>query len=314
MYELFKNFWKHFFLPLKIVIVFAAFYLIYEKLDFYLLGDNQFRYPAISNLSLLLFVFLMLFLTLINWLLEIYKWKLLVNKVSAISFFDSAIQSLSSHTVSLVTPFKSGEFGMKTMFYERSLFKKIIDLNFIGNLGQLIMTVIFGILGFYFYQFSMVEVLNISLVDTKSESYIFIGFLILILIFSILMMKKLINFNIISLKKHFQILLISMLRYLLFSHQYLLLLYIYDPSLNYILTISSIFSTYLLASIIPTMALFDWAIKGSISIILLTVLGFQVEIVLLVSIIMWFFNFAIPAILGSYFVLTFSGNKILAHE
>lgn len=314
MYELFKNFWKHFFLPLKIVIVFAAFYLIYEKLDFYLMGENQFRYPAISNLSLLLFVFLILFFTAINWLLEIYKWKLLVNKVSAISFFDSAIQSLSSHTVSLVTPFKSGEFGMKTMFYERSLFKKIIDLNFIGNLGQLIMTIIFGILGFYFYQFSMFEVLNISLVDTKSESYIFIGFLILILIFSILMMKKLINFNIISLKKHFQILLISMLRYLLFSHQYLLLLYIYDPSLNYILTISAIFSTYLLASIIPTMALFDWAIKGSISIMLLAVLGFQVEIVLLVSIIMWFFNFAIPAILGSYFVLTFSGNKILAHE
>ncbi|MDP3353485.1 MAG: hypothetical protein Q8S44_07075 [Flavobacteriaceae bacterium] len=314
MYELFKKYWKRFFLPLKIVIVFAAFYLIYGKFDLYLFRENQFKFPAISNFRLASFIFLMLIFTTVNWLLEINKWKLLVSQVVKISFYDAVIQSLSSHTVSLVTPFKSGEFGMKTMFYKRDLFKKIIDLNFIGNFSQLIITVIFGIVGFYLYQFSIGEILNITIVDAKSVSFIFFGSLILVIMLSIFIMNKLINFKIIPIKKHFHILLISMLRYLIFSHQYVFLLFIFYPNLNYEVTISSIFSMYLLASIIPTMALFDWTIKGSIAVILLSVIGFQAEIILLVSIIMWFFNFALPAILGSYFVMSFSSNKILANE
>jgi hypothetical protein len=105
-----------------------------------------------------------------------------------------------------------------------------------------------------------------------------------------------------------------MLRYLIFSHQYLLLLFIFYPNLHYQQTITAIFSMYLSASIIPTLALFDWAVKGSIAIMLFGFLGFQPEIIMLISMIIWFFNFALPAILGSYFVLTLNSKKILINE
>lgn len=257
---------------------------------------------------------MMLIFSVSNWLLEIYKWKLLASSVKKISFFESYVQSLSAHTLSLFTPFKTGEFGVKTMFYERSLLKKILELNFIGNLSQLLITVLFGIIGFYYYQYSIVEQLKIPFFDFENSRFVSFTMVILISILLFKIMNQLINFSIISFKNYFKIIGISNLRYLIFSHQYLLLLLFFYPNLNYLPTISAIFSMYLLASIVPTLALFDWTIKGSIALLLFSVLGFQVEIILMISVAMWVFNFAIPAILGSYLVLTLTSNKILINE
>ncbi|MCM2301992.1 MAG: hypothetical protein NDI80_05165 [Flavobacteriaceae bacterium] len=314
MYELFKKYWKRFFLPLKIGIVFAAFYVIYAKINIFKLAENQFTFPVISIYWFVFFVFMMLLMSSLNWLLEIYKWKLLVSTFKPISFFDSLIQSLSAHTVALFTPFKSGDFGMKTMYYERSLFKKIIGLNFLGNLSQLLVTFIFGILGLYFYQYSIVEIFDFSSLFTN-KWIVFYGLLgiLMILLFSIVT-KKYNFFKIVSLNTHLQNFGIAFLRYFIFSHQFLLLLYIFKPELDYLQTISAIFSLYLLASIIPTLALFDWVIKGSMAVLLLSVLGFHGEAILLASLWMWIFNFALPAVLGSYFVLTFPSAQIIANE
>lgn len=295
-------------------VVLVACYLIYEKLELYTASERLLKFPAISNWRLLLFVFLMLMLTAINWLLEIYKWKLLVSRLVKISIYESLKQSLSAHTVALMTPFKSGEFGVKTMFYDRSLFKKIIELNFIGNSSQFVITVLFGVLGLCFYQYAIKVPLQISM-DKEFNSILLYGIIaFFLLILSILLMKKFINFSLISFKHYLQILWVSMMRYLIFSHQYLLLLYIFYPNLNYQQTISAIFSMYLSASIVPTLALFDWAVKGTFGILFLSILGFQVNTIVFVSLLMWLFNFAFPAILGSYFVLTLNNEKILVNE
>jgi hypothetical protein len=105
-----------------------------------------------------------------------------------------------------------------------------------------------------------------------------------------------------------------MLRYLIFSHQYLLLLFIFYPNLHYQQTITAIFSMYLLATLIPTFAMLDWAIKGFIALFLFAVLGFRAAEILSISLLMWFFNFAIPAVMGSYFMLKLNRYKSLKHE
>ena len=314
MYELFKKNLTLLFLSLKLVIVFVVCYFIYQKLDLYLFENNVPLATNISKLSLIFFISLLLLLSTLNWILEIFKWKLLVSGLQSITFFESLIQSLVAHTVSLITPLKSGEFVVKTMFYKRNFVKKIIDLNFIGNINQLMITLLFGIIGFYFYQHIIIEPLNWSaLIDHK---YIVLLIIFLVLIFLMIFIIKMnwIKFHTISFKIYFQISGISLLRYFIFSHQYLLLIFIFYPNLSYLQTIAAIFCMYLLASIIPTLALFDWAIKGTIGVFLFSVLGVKVEIILLVSLIMWIFNFALPAILGSYFLITFTGNKLLVND
>lgn len=314
MYELFKKYWKRFLLPLKLLIVFVAFYMIYQKFEMFRLSDDLIEFPTISKFRIVFLFFLMLLMSTLNWVLEISKWKILVASIQSISFFDSLVQSLSAHTVALFTPLKSGDFGVKTMYYKQSLFKKIIVLNFLGNLSQLLMTVFFGILGFYFYQHSIIKIVKFHFIDGFDVVVfcLFIAISFVILFLSV--KKKLVVFKLISIKTHLQNLVLALLRYLIFSHQFILLLYIFKPNLNYLQTISAIFSIYLLAAIIPTLAIFDWVIKGSVGVLILSVLGFQVETILLVSMLIWIFNFALPALLGSYFVLTFPSAKILVND
>ena len=62
---------------------------------------------------------------------------------------------------------------------------------------------------------------------------------------------------------------------------------------------------YILASIIPSLAVFDWVIKGSIAIWLFGLIGLNELTVATVTSFMWIFNFAIPSLIGSVFVLNF---------
>ena len=59
-----------------------------------------------------------------------------------------------------------------------------------------------------------------------------------------------------------------------------------------------IFTMYLLASIIPALALFDWAIKGSIAVVLFAFVGANELVILSISFLMWILNFGIPGLLG----------------
>ena len=64
-------------------------------------------------------------------------------------------------------------------------------------------------------------------------------------------------------------------------------------------------SMYLLASVIPSISVFDVVIKGSIAVYLFGFVNFNAFSVLTIITLMWLLNFVIPSILGSYYVLNF---------
>jgi len=66
---------------------------------------------------------------------------------------------------------------------------------------------------------------------------------------------------------------------------------------------------YFIASTIPSIAIFDWAIKGSIAVWLFSFAGVNEITIIAITAIMWMLNFAIPAIIGSIFVLNFQIKK-----
>ena len=67
---------------------------------------------------------------------------------------------------------------------------------------------------------------------------------------------------------------------------------------------------YLLASIIPSIFIFDVVIKGSIAVYLFTFLGVNEFTILSITTLMWIFNFVLPSIFGSYYVLNFNLPEI----
>lgn len=294
-------------------LILTAFYLIYKKIW---IDNSSINFNLIDDFSLLQLTFivlLMLILSTLNWMLEFYKWKILVTSIQRISFSESMQQCLTAHIAALMTPFKMGEFGVKAMFFAPTNIPKILYLNFLGNASQLLMTLIFGFVGFYFYQHSVSTIFGTSF----NPNYLLMLIFLIVAILMFRFLSKQLKFNFwknIPVSVHLKNIGFSMLRYLIFSHQWLFLLYLIKPDVVYFNTIFAVFSMYLLATLIPTFAMLDWAIKGSIALFLFAALGFEAPEIMLISLLMWVFNFVFPALVGSFFMLKFNRNKNLIHE
>jgi hypothetical protein len=289
-----------------LIIVFGAFYFIYQKLvSNQLLSLSQLKEQFILVFSNNIWTILVLLLfTDANWLLEMFKWNTLASITKKISFFEAYEQCLASLTASIITPNRIGEYGAKALFFEYGKRKKIMLLNLIGNLSQFTVTVLFGIIGFVFF----IKNFNVNTPKYNIEKLmIFIVAIVIVIIFS----KKLRLFKISNFLKqipkgiYIKIVGLSLLRYLVFSHQFYFLLRMFGIETDYFTLMNLIFCMYLLASIVPSLTLFDWVIKGSFAVWLFGFIEINELTVLSIATIMWILNFGIPSLLGSIFVLNF---------
>ena len=264
------------------------------------------------------FILLLLLFTLINWLLEVFKWKSLVSFFSNISFFQAAKQSLSSLTSSILTPNRIGEYGAKAIYYTKECRPKILMLNFLGNAHQMLVTILFGIVGllilgghFSLQKFPVFPILAL----------VAIGLIILFVSLAIFQKKwisgfgKIINnFLQIPFSIHKTTFFFASARYLIFSHQFYLFLLFFGVDLQYSIAMPIIVSMYLISSVIPGFVLFDWLVKGSVAVTLFRLVGVGDIIILSITASMWILNFAFPAIIGSFYVLTFNSSTLVYSE
>ena len=292
-----------------LIVAFAVYYLVHKLMfnDQILFHQfkNQLSVLFASNIWLLV---LLLIFTDANWIIEIIKWQKLVLLVKKISFFEAYEQCFGSLTVSIITPNRVGEYGAKSLYFKKEVRKKIILLNFIGNMGQLSTTVLFGIVGILFLIFSFnIQFPEINIVKVA------IGLILLLVCW--MLCKKWMGNKIreiltkIPQKIYLQSLGFSFLRYLIFLHQFVFLLYLFNVNINYFTAVQLLFCMYFFASIIPSLSLFDWVIKGSVAVWLFGLVQVNEVTILTITMVMWILNFAIPALLGSVFVLNFNFHK-----
>lgn len=312
----FKQYKQLWYLVIKLSIVLGAGFFIYKQIT----ANNQLQSKAVlDSITQALFhdwwlLPVLLGMTLFNWLFEIYKWKELVNSVLPISFFQALTQSLSSHTLALITPFKAGEYGGKALYYEKSLRKKVIFLNFAGNLAQLIVTLSIGIIGVVF-------IFNHFEIEIHPYKIRRLGYVIVFLLLAFFVAKNIFHsrekkpvfkfFKNIPKTSKFKIFLLAGLRYLLFSHQFYFLLVFFSIEVPYLTAMMLIFSIYFIATMLPVFSLFDFVIKGSIGIYLFSFLQVDEITIMIISTLLWLLNYVLPALMGSYFVLVFKPNSYL---
>jgi hypothetical protein len=296
---------KQFLLVLvKLLIVGFAFYYLYVELNKKDLNDWQLVSTKFTFFSLVG----ILFLSVLNWFFEILKWQNLVNTFYKISFKEAAVQSLGSLTASVFTPNRVGEYGAKMLYFPKSETKKIILLNFIGNSSQMAATSFFGVLGLFitglFY-------------DYFSYKISFVLILIFLIFFVLLIFRKKISIYGFSVENLIQKIRtfprnslrttqqLSVIRFLIFSHQCYFLLLIFGVEITYSLALATIFSMYFLASIVPSIHLMDVAIKGSVAVVLFGKLEVNQWAIVSITTLMWLLNLVIPVLIGSLFVLKF---------
>lgn len=309
---------QFFFVLLKISLVVGAFYFIYYKLT----SNNQLDFQVFigflqeNKVFSLKNIGLLMILSVFNWFLEILKWKQLVSIFKKISFKKAVQQSLGSLTASLFTPNRIGEYGAKAIFFTSEFRKKIVLLNFLGNMIQMLVTTVFGIIGLYYFiskypvdinYHKTVRFLGIILIIT---SMAFLGWKKKEVTIKGISIEKIINFfKNISSRHYLTCLILSTGRYLVFSFQFYLLLQFFGVEVSYKNAMIVISSMYLLASVIPSIFIFDVVIKGSVAVYLFSIVGVNELTTLSVVTCMWLLNFVFPSIVGSVFVLKFKLPK-----
>jgi len=292
----------------KIVIVVGAFYFIYNQL----MNNNQIDWVEFKRIVVekqsFSTIFLLLVLTFLNRFIEILKWQNLIQLVKKISVWQATQQVLSAITVAIFTPNGIGEYAGKALYYDKKDSGRVIFLNLICNGIQMILSITIGLLGLLY--------LNAHY-KIIGWGKVFIAFCFVSLLITIILFTKKINvrgysieilfqkINEIPKSIHRKNIVLAFCRYLCFSHQYFILYRMFDVEVPYLLLMSAITSVYLLSSSLPTFQIFDFAVKGSVAVFMLGIIGVNDWIVVFITTIIWFLNIVLPVSIGSFFVFKY---------
>ena len=293
-------------LIIKLVIVFGAFYFIYDKLA----HDEKLSWKQFSDILqhkfTISWILFMLCFSVLNRFLEILKWKNLVLVIEKISLFTATKQVLAGVTAGLFTPNGIGEYAGKALYFPKKETKRILFLNLICNGIQMVLTIIFGLTGLLYLGYTLYFFILIG-----------VGFLVLIFLFltkntnikgySIaLFLEKIAE---IPKKIHQKNILLAIARYLTFSHQYYFLFLLFGVENDYFTLMATITAVYFIASSLPSFQFLDFVVKGGVAIWFFEKLNIDEYVVLFISTFMWLLNVVLPVVIGSYFVLVFKTDK-----
>ncbi len=273
-------------------------------------SDGNFRvfWFQINQLFTSYHLILLLVLAFFNRFFEIIKWQLLAQTIQKTSLWQASKQVLSSLSFAIITPNGLGEYAAKTVFFDKTYRKTIVFLNVVCNGVQLLVTVFFGILGLVVIQ--EVELLLLYLA-------------MIIMLVAFVFWGK--NFEVkgISLHKLIQkikqigqpiklkLLLLAVLRFMLFSHQYLLIFYVFDVQVPYFLLLSAVFAMYLVSSSLPSFQFLEFLIRGGVGLYVFKTFGIADEVILLSSFLVWLLNVVMPILIGLLIVISLKIPKSL---
>lgn len=316
----------------RIVIALLAFWFIYRQVV--VTGDfEHFRLLFVEragNSRFMLIVLMVLIMMPLNWGVETVKWKLLVSYVEKISFFSAFRSVMTGISTSLFTPNRVGEFFGRVFTLKLADPLKGVLLTIAGSLSQLIVTLLFG-------SFSLIAFLPLYFNTNQLWArYLYFGVVLFVIIGAVFMIMLFLRSPVLSASIHsmvkpgwnkiheyiavlqsverkvlLKVLLLSMFRYLIFSTQFYLMLRAFDLSIPFLHAFMLISMTYFVATAIPTVALVDLGIRGSVAIYFIGMYfkqGEQVAMAILsATTTIWIVNLALPALLGLLFInrLTF---------
>ncbi|HEY0029612.1 MAG TPA: lysylphosphatidylglycerol synthase domain-containing protein [Bacteroidia bacterium] len=304
-----KRFYKVISLFIKSLILILSFYYIYQKIVTAPLAMDAFSF----NLENAFYILLIFLLMLANWSLEALKWKLLVAPLELISFFASLKAVFAGVTVSILTPNRVGEFAARVFFLEKADKIKASVASLAGSLMQLAVTIAAGMLAYYTLQVKYYDFF-------QTEQFISTNALLLILLIAIALIasvgfiwlkksttfirykKNLEVFSLYSKRDWNQVFLLSLIRYMVFSLQYYLVLRLFGINAGPVILFSLIALTFFATSAIPTFALTEIAVRAGTAVYFFSTINSDLSAIIASSLFLWIINIALPALMGSAFV------------
>lgn len=302
---------------LRLLIIVAAYgfvgYKIYEEKD--LNSSNIFNRDIFyHNFHFLVFALL---LAPVNWLLETHKWRMALQGISRISLGDAFKAVIFGTGVGLFTPNRIGDpFGRAAMLKPEHRARGAAAA-IVCSMSQQFATMIFGIIGLVLwygksnsswqststYIFGLLILVSLTI----SVAIIFGSKQIIILLQRLKIIRKLLNgehldFDL-SRCQVANIVLISTLRYVIFSTQLVMLLLLFGFTGSFLNVYPAIFLSYLFASIVPTFAIAEAGVKAGFGIKFIGLIWPSAMGIASASLLLWIINVALPGLVGVWMPL-----------
>jgi uncharacterized membrane protein YbhN (UPF0104 family) len=302
---------------IKVLIAIVALVFIYREVQ---LKDQDtdlsFGIGVLAqNLQILLLLIVMMML---NWGLEAYKWCTLVKPIEEISWWKSLKAVFSGITIALFTPNRVGEYGGRVFHLKKADRIDAVLLTIVGSYAQLVVTLVTGIVATIFYLPTYVGLGPISPMQYNLIGLLMLGLAILlvILFLNTRLLTTIINRLPISEKyRHYakvfeyhssatlwKVFLASLGRYHVFTGQFFILLHLFGIEIGYLNAMLMISMTYFVMTAVPTIAITELGVRGSMAVYFLGMLSANVKSIFMASSMLWLINLAVPAIIGVVYI------------
>ncbi len=323
---------------IRLLIIIATYGFIYKEVfyghDFSKIF-TEFRTVFEDPLSIFFFV-LCLVLVFVNWGIETSKWQYLIRKIEKVPYLKSYKAVLSGVAISSFTPNRIGEFLGRVFILEKANRVEGILITILGSISQFLVTFILGATGIAIFVMIFKDLITDELgISDDLFIYLYLALaLITIALFAFLLMlflkvsavKDFVNrlignswkklkkytkvFNLYQFRELLKVLGYSLLRYIVFTLQFYLMLKIFGVNLPLIPGFIMISIILFAITIIPTIAIAELGIRGSVALFIIGtyleshgVSDFNLDLgIIAASSGIWLINLAVPALIGAIMV------------
>jgi MFS family permease len=260
---------------------------------------------------------------LLNWGVESFKWRLLVSGLEKISYPRAVRAVFTGQALAFSTINRLGESVGRALFLSAGNRIRGAVLSVAGSMSQLLVTIIAGWLALLFI---IVLHPEISLFSGEHAAtfergclLLFAGLAILLWLIYFHPAAMVAALEKIPWVKQFdfflerlaalpsagltRILLLSALRFVIYTAQYLLLFQLFGVTLTWLTGAALVSMMMLLLALVPTIALAELGFRGQISLRLFSLVSANYAGIMATAAGIWVINLIIPALAGSLLVL-----------
>ncbi len=305
-------------IAIKWVLILCTLVFIGYKLFAAYEIQNLFEQVAIGwTISKWVVLFGVILLLPINICIEAIKWKLLVGKFEKVSFTWSLRSLVSGIALGVMTPNNLGDFVGRVMHLEKLNKWKGALIAVIGHTAQVMCVAIPGVFAFLFmfnnhpFIAANYNMLLLALVLLSALSIY--AYFHLPVISKWVKHRKLLSyanvFGNYSKQDLLAVFMLSLLRYLIFSMQYVLLADFFDTGLSFGKSTQAIVATLCAQIFMPSFLLVEIGMRGASALFFLGMYSTNVVAILLSAYTLWIINIMVPALWGLAIIYQYKYKK-----
>jgi hypothetical protein len=259
----------------------------------------------------------------VNWCIETFKWWLLLNKHNPVSYGLALGAVLRGIALSLFTPSRIGEYGGRLLFMPQAYRWPILTSTLVSSISQNLAALCAGIISCIMIFTGFVFMKAIGVIFMLMAIVIFFNLPGIVRRFASIYIHPF--FNKFLRKIHWigiydstslvQSLALSMLRYAVYTSQFVLLLLAFEPSMDVAPLVLGVSALYLFHTLIPLPPVADVLARTNLALILWSGTGMSELSISLASLLVWMVNLLIPAVLGSVAIGNYRpGKSFISHD